>query len=362
MSNEMIKFNLEEAVTKFGNDAIKRAFYKKKASSKKRKGSLNANQTEQLLEEMKCDYKTVTIEGKGADRIITCAEKREEKETKKDGRKNNGAKIPYEYEINSLVLDFILKNKPKPMSLSQWLVMIGFVNRKLTTSYYNTLAKTNCFDTLKEEHSDMFIDKDIVMLDCFIKTELGTLKENLKSVLRKLADAKIIIHSVKWYGCVVGSENHRPLTDEEFVAVGKLKREVATKYDISLKDLWKQNDSKVQEYWKEYNKRLQSELSLKYVYEAHGAAVQVADKDIERYFNKLIENNELLFCYGLSEMNITMLMNDFKGLYGEHSVKRAKNRQERKNNSDHERVKQSKVLKEYVPMWEILLIFYELTN
>ncbi|MGE7761520.1 hypothetical protein [Peribacillus sp. NPDC097895] len=355
-------FTLEVAVMEFGSDAMIKQFNGKKESSKKKKGSIDGKYTKQLISEMECYFESVTAEGKGADRIFTCEGEYEEKQAKKDGRKNNGAKTPYEYEINSLVLDYILKNKPKPMSLNQLIVVTGLVDRRFTVSYYNNVVKTNCHDELKEKYNDTFIDDDIVMLDHFVKTELNTLKDNIKSVLRKLADKKIIMHKVEWYGCVIGSENHRPLTDNEFIAVGDLKRDVATKYVISLKDTWKQNDKKVQEYWKEYNKRLQKELGFKYLYEAHGAVVQVADKDIERYFDKLIEKDELVFCYGLSEINIAMMINDFKGLYGEHAVKRAIDRQEHKNNSDHDLIKQHKVLGEYVPMWEKLLTFYDLAN
>ena len=37
-------------------------------------------------------------------------------------------------------------------------------------------------------------------------------------------------------------------------------------------------------------------------------------------------------------------------------------RQSNHNNSDHVHIKQLKVLEEYLPMWELLLIFYNLTN
>jgi len=356
----MIEISLEQAVLEFGNEAIKKAFAKKKESSKKRKGSLDARQTKQLLDEIGCYFETVSIRGKGADRMISYEGGFLEKQDKLDGRASNGAKTPYEYEINSLVIDYILKKTPTPMSLNQWLVETGLAERKLTISYYNNLVKGHYFDELQEKYDDL-ADEDIVMFDHFIKTELNTLKNNIKSVLRKLADKKIIMHTVRWYGSTDGG--HKPLTDKEVASVGNLKRDVSKKHGIVLKDLWKRHDDKVQAYWKDYGKRLKDEMGYDYVYEAHGAVVSVADEDIKRYFDKLIEKDELLFCHGLSEINIDMMLGDFKGLYGEHSMERARDRQKNTDNkSDHRLIKQHKVMGQYAPMWEKFLKFYELSK
>ena len=56
-------------------------------------------------------------------------------------------------------------------------------------------------------------------------------------------------------------------------------------------------------------------MGFKYIYESHGCAVQVSDKVIKEYIDKLNEKNELVVCYRLNEANIINMINDFKSFY-----------------------------------------------
>ncbi|MDM5358810.1 hypothetical protein [Peribacillus sp. ACCC06369] len=62
----------------------------------------------------------------------------------------------------------------------------------------------------------------------------------------------------------------------------------------------------------------------------------------------------------MSEDELTTLFHDFKTLYGENSINLAKNRQDKITGTQH--IKKLKILGDYVPLWEKVLLFYRLAN
>ncbi|WP_420768355.1 hypothetical protein ACNR9V_15455 [Parageobacillus thermoglucosidasius] len=351
------QLTLKQAVERFGNEKQKEAIIKNN-------GNLKPTQFNALIKTIKQHYESVTVEGRGRGRIITCSGKYDVEMAREDKRKENGAEVPYGYEMNSLVLDYVLnncKNNPVTMSLTQWLLCIGLVDWKIVNASKNDYVRQQHLEMLKEKYNNKFTDKDIVMLQHFIEHELDRLRSNLASVFHKLAQHKIIIHTVEKYGCQLNNE-HRALTKLELKEIANMKRELCKKHEITLKDLrFKTKNSAVIAYKKDYEEGLK-ELGFKYIYDSHGCIVQVSDKIIDEYIDQLNEKDELVICYGLSEDNIAFMINDFKRLYAERSLELAGNRQNNKNKSDHRHIKQLKALKEYLPMWEMLLIFYGLTN
>ncbi|WP_416147918.1 hypothetical protein ACM26V_16935 [Salipaludibacillus sp. HK11] len=354
----MERFTLEEIIMKLGSEGMIKQFISKKETSKKKKGSVDGKYTKQLMEKLDCKWTSITVEGKGAERIFLCEGIREVEKERQDGRKNNGAVIPYEYEINSLVLDYILKKQPKSMSLNKWLNETELADISFTTAYHNGFARKNHFESLKEK-DESITDQDYVMLEHFIKTEVNTLKGNIKSVFKKLERAKIIMHTVEMMGCTSQKE-HRKITDEEMIQIGLIKRELFAKHNLEPSELYKDKDERVIDYWTDYKIRLKNELELLYIYESHGCFLQAKDETIETYLDNLVED-ELFFCYGLSEINMIMMVSNFKNYYHDNSIKRAESRQRNvANRCDHSWINQRKVLEEYAPMWEKLLNFYKL--
>lgn len=351
------KFTIAEAVEGFGND-------KQKEGVIKNKGNLKPTQFNALIKTLKQHFDLVTVEGTGRKRIITCSGEYDFEIAREDKRKDNGAKVPYEYEINSLVLDFILKNcknKFVTMSLSKWLVNIGLIDWKIINASNNRKMMKHHLELLKDKYGNKFTDKDIVMLEHFITTEIEKLKRNLASVFNKLAEHKIIIHKKEWYGCLL-NEERRALTEQEITEIANMKRELCKRHDIRLRDLkFKVNNPSVKAYKKDFESALNN-IGFKYIFESHGCVVQVSDKMISEYIDKLNEKDELVICYGLNEANILNMVNDFKNLFTERTLELAGVRQNNHNKSDHYHIKQLKVFEEYKPMWEMLLIFYGLTN
>jgi hypothetical protein len=351
------KFTITQAVEEFGNDKQKEAVIKNK-------GNLKPTQFNALIKTLKQHFDSVTVEGTGRKRIITCSGEYDFEMEREDKRKENGAKVPYEYEINSLVLDFILKNcknKFVTMSLSKWLVSIGLIDWNIIHASNNRKVMKHHLELLKEQYDDKFTDKDLVMLEHFITTETIKLKRNLASVLSKLAEHKIILYKKEWYGCLL-NEERRALTEQELTEIANMKRELCKKHNIRLRDLkFKVNNPSVKAFKKDFEANL-NKLGFKYIFESHGCVVQVSDKIISEYIDKLNEKDELVICYGLNEANIINLVNDFKNLFTERTLELAEVRQSNYNASDHMHIKQLKIFKEYLPMWEMLLIFYGLSN
>lgn len=359
-----------EAVKLFGSEQCKGHFEKY--------GRFNNKKIESsLIKTLEQNYESVKTVKQGRAYVYELGAKKEEVDEREDGRSKNGKhQIPYEYELNSLVLDYILKNckdKVVSKSLNNWLVDIGLVDRMLTNASYGTSINTN-LEKLKEEYNTIMADGeevilfsggDIILLENFVKTELDTLRRNLASVFHKLSKNKIIIHQKENYGCSADDNTHRKLSDLEVANVGKLKQELTKKHEISLKDLYKHKHPSVVAYRKEYNERLKSELGFRYVYESHSCVVQVSDSIIGEYIDGLVERDELVVCYGLSEMNIIVMIEEFKRCYGDRAVERAEDRQGRVVKLDQEHDNYLLIMKatgKYLEMWKLLLEFYGLSE
>lgn len=353
----MIKYTLSEAVYSFGTEKQKQAFDKS--------GNLMVKQFNALIKEIERYYDSVKVEGRGSKRIIVCDGEREEIAPKKDNRKYNGAnQLPYEYELNSLVLDYVLnncKNKFVSMSLTQWLIRMELVDPRIVAAYNNENAIYKHLDMLKEKYEDRFNSKDIAMLMHFVELEVNRLRSNLASVFDKLAKHKIIIHIKEMYGCPLDGTEHRALTKSEIEHIGEKRRELCKKYSIPLSDFRRKIRMDNLPFKEEYVEFLRT-MGFEYIYESHGCVVQVSDEIIKEYLDKLKNKNQLVFSYGLNRNNILKMMGDFKGNYTNHSLNLAEKRQANPTEKEHKRIKQLKAFGEYLSMWELLLIFYDLTN
>lgn len=353
-----MRLTLQEVVELHGTEKQKNCLVEGK---KWRKESDDA-----LMKTLDQIYESIDIEGRGKNKTFIFGAEKDTKSARKDNRKNNGKKVPYEREINSLVLDFVLNNCQNnftTMSLSSWLVKTKLVDWNIINAFNNKKLMKRDLGLLMDKYGEKFTSKsDIIMLEHFITTELDKLKRNLASVFHKLAENKIIIHRVDRIGCTLDDER-KVLTDEEITKVANVRKNLCEKHNVSLKDVrYKSYNDSVKAFKDEYKEELES-MGFKYIYESHGCVVQASEKMIREYLDKLIEKNELVICYGLSESDLIRMVDDFKTIYTDRSLELAGNRQMNKDNtSDHRYIKQLKALEDYLPMWEVLLIFYGLTN
>ena len=364
-------FTLAEAIEKFGDESKKKAIISNK-------GNLKTNQFNSLLTTMQQYYESVTVEGKGKRRVILCAGKRVEILDRKEllHYDNCGqGQIKYGYELHNAVLKHILdncKNNLKNISLTRWLIDTNIIDSRLGKASWSEEERKRHIAQLMKQYNDerngvfLFTQSDIEVLEQFASFELKRLKRNIGSIFEKLADARIIIHKKSMFGCPIDNEdiedelNHRELTDNEIERLANLRRELLRKHNVSLDEVgWKTRNKDVIAYKKEFGIEL-NEMGFKYIYETHGCVVQVSDKQIEKFIERLNKKGQLKYEHELNEEAFIAIIANFKKLYAEKSIELATERQNNESGSKH--IKQLKVFEEYVPMWEKLLIFYGLTN
>lgn len=97
------------------------------------------------------------MEGRGSKRIFFCRGKRKKKAERIDNRiHNGGGQLVGEYELSSLVINYLLKNdnKVKPMSANRWLIELELVDSKLLSALY----RVKCFKVMNQYAQVKHID------------------------------------------------------------------------------------------------------------------------------------------------------------------------------------------------------------
>lgn len=368
MNDEQI-LTTAELVDKYGNEDQKAHFEKYgkfKSTSVKKAVMTTAKQEWGVVEDLG--------RGKG----YKLAEKLDEKIDRKEllNYDNCGqGQMTYGYELHNAVLKHILdncKNNLKNISLNRWLIDVGLIDLRLGRASWSESERKNHLAQLMNQYNDekkgviLFTKSDVEVLEQFTSFELRRLKRNIASVFEKLAGAGIIIHKKSMFGCPVGVDDednelgHRELTDGEIKKVGNLKRVLSTKHNVSLDEVgWKTKNKAVIAYKEEFDAELKA-MGFQYIYETHGCVVQASDKQIGKFIDRLNKKGQLQYEQEINEEAFIAIMANFKKLYGEKSLELANNRQDNPTGSKH--IKQLKVFKEYVPLWEKLLIFYDLTR
>lgn len=351
----MEELTLSQAVERYGTEK------QKKSLSEGKKWRKESNQN--LIKTLQQHFEVVKEGKRGRNKIFIVDKPYDEVKAREDKRKDNGAKIPYEHELNSLVLNFILdkcKNRFVSMSPSQWLFKIGLVDERIIAASRNDQVVLHHLELLKKRYNHKFTDGNLPFLEHFIMTELNRLKNNLKRVFTKLSDAKIIRHKKEMYGCRLDNE-HKPLTNKELTKVTAIERALYDKHNVKLQDLTFKKGDAITKFKEEFESCLR-EIGFRYIYESHACLVRVSDKMIKEYIDKLTKRNELVISYGLNKDDIYCMVHDFKDSNSNHSLDLAGKRQNKDRITGNRHIQQLKLFEEYLPMWELLLIFYEMTN
>ncbi|PGT97717.1 hypothetical protein [Bacillus cereus] len=351
------EFTLAELVKKYGTKA-------QKASLKRNKGNLTGKEFILLIKSVEQEWESYTVEGRGSKRIITCSGKRSKKAKRIDNRSNNGkGQLVGEFELNSLVVNYLIQNdnKVRPMSATKWIAELGIIDGKFFGALYG--ARGIHLEKLQEQFSKRVknynkADSDIEMLDEFLQISLKNMKSSLISVFNKLVKAKIIIYQKERWGCTI-KNNHRKLTRNEIKEIASIRRILLTAHGIKGNDLFKTNKKEVKDFKKEFDEQLTERLGLKFDYDAHFCVLQDSDLGIRDYLDRLQEKGELEFTHRLTEEYAIIVTEMFKDMHSQHSLVLAKGREmNTTNKSDTARVKCLKIMKQYAPMWELLLKYF----
>ncbi|MBY0210635.1 MULTISPECIES: hypothetical protein [Priestia] len=351
------EFTLAKLVKKYGSKAQRHSL--------KNKGNLTGKEFSILMKSVDTEWESYKVDGRGSKRVITCYGKRSKKAQRIDRRCNNGQKqLVGEFELNSLIINHLLQqnNKVKPMSATKWLINLGIVGDKLTEALYG--AKGGHLKNLQEQFSKVIkdynkTDSDIEMLDEFTRILLKNMKASLVSVFKKLAKAEVIIYQTEIWGCTQ-KNNHRKLKRKEINETHNLKRILLTKHGIKSNDLFKANMKGVKEFKQDFQKQLREQLGIKFYYDAHFCKVQDSDLGMKEYLYNLREQGVLDSAISLKDFQISSVTQVYKDKYSQRSLKLAKGREKNITNiSDSDRVKCLKIMKQYAPMWNLLLKYFK---
>ncbi|WP_179290041.1 hypothetical protein [Niallia circulans] len=354
-------FTIAELVKKYGSEAIKRSFEKNGNLSGKELSTLKKSVI-QVWES--CEL----IEGRGSKRIFSCCGKRKKKVERVDKRVHNGqGQLVGEYELNSLVVNYLIQNenKVKPMSVTRWLTELGIVDGKLIGAIYGD--RVFHLEELQKQFSSVIkdynkADNDMEMVEEFLRSYLKHIKGSIVSVFKKLAKANVIIHQIEKWGCT-SKNNHRKLKGSEVRGIADIRRTLLNTNGLKGRDLYKTNMKEVKNFKKDFDKQLQDHLGLKFYYDAHFCLVQDSDLGVRDYLDRLREKGELDFTYSLTEELAFTMTQMYKDMHSKHSLELAKCREKNTSNtSDSNRVKCLKIMMQYAPMWELLLRYFKCTS
>ena len=295
---------------------------------------------------------------------IVCSGKLTKKAPRKDNRSKNGqGQLVGEFELNSLVINYLIQNdnKVRPMSATKWLTELGIVDEKLFRALYGERGEH--IEKLQERFSKMIknynkADNDIEMLDDFLQVSMKSLKAGLISVFNKLVKAEVIIHQNEVWGCTT-QNSHRKLKRKEINEIASIRRILLAKHGIKSNDLFKTKMKEVKAFKREYEQELQKQLGLKFSYEAHLCVIQESDLGMHDYLQSIRDKEILDFAIDLTDMLVSSMTQVYKDKHSERSLELAKEREKNiTNTSDSDRVKALKIMKQYAPMWELLLKYF----
>lgn len=355
------EFTLVELVKKYGTKA-------QQSSLKRNKGNITGKEFILLIKSVERQWESYTVEGRGSKRIITCCGKRSKKAERVDKRSNNGqGQLIGEFELNSLVVNYLIQNdnKVRPMSATKWITELGIIDDKLIGVLYGT--RDIHLETLQIQFSKVIkdykkADTDMDMIDDFLQVSLKNMKSSVISVFNKLAKAKVIIHQKERWGCTINN-NHRKLTRNEISDIASIRRALLTAYGLKANDLFKTNKKEVKAFKKKFSRILSEQLNLKYDYDAHFCVLQDSNLGVMDYLKRLQERGELEFTCSLTEEYALIMTQVYKNMHSEHSLELAKGREQNTSNkSDSDRIKCIKIMKHYAPMWELLLRYFRCTS
>jgi hypothetical protein len=349
----MIFLTKKEAVEKYGTKAQKEHFYENGEKFKDNRYEKSLIKTiKQYWESVENDEGGYKLEGKRK-KPIEREDKRKEK---------NGKKVIYEYQFSSLVMNYIGKtcsnNTYMNLTLSKLLIEIRVITPDLAYCQFNKGKMAYHLQQLQKLNPTEFIDKDFVIINHFIKLELQRLKQNLGSILTKLVKKKIIKYKKKPMGCDLENK-HRLLTSIEVKDIKKVKKELLSKHDLTQRDLFMDN-VKVDKYFKELKQLLIHDFKIQYDYESH--CIKLVDDlgKTKQRCAELVKTGELKLEYELSDIDVDKLIYQFKSLFGESSLKLARDRENKIYESEHEHIAFRKGDGMYTVLWEKMLKYFDL--
>lgn len=280
-------YTLEQLVMEFGND-------KQKESLVKNNGNLNIRTFNSLITTVKQHFESVTVEGKGKKRMITCEGKRTEvldrKELQHYSNSGNREQLPYKELLEQLIMIYLNNDNRKLTTTYKVLAhesgamsdMLFFASRNVTAEEQKNYYK-DVNDKYKKHGYDVFWN--------VIDTESQTLIRNIKSVVKDM-EIKEIIRYMNVVNAVKldkdGHKYHEPINPLTAKKIDDKKTELREKHDVTFTDIrYKTKSPAVIAYKEDEHVYLQS-LGIEYVYNAVMIYFTATDKEIKNFMKESV--------------------------------------------------------------------------
>jgi hypothetical protein len=340
-----VRLNTEQFVMKFATKAGKERY--------KRTRKADADIIEPAKKSAVQKYESLEVEKEGRVNFYILGAKRS-KIVKRPDKRGNTEQLETEFELKSIIVSYLVKNKVGNFSLSKWIQTLDIANEKLLYAKYNgNLIKH--FEIVMEKLKKLpkplqynHNEDDIELLEYFTSEEPKRIKSNLKSVFKKLVDDGIIEHKTAWYGQTV-KDSQRRVTKDELKAINKLKSRILEEHGITGKDLYNRRKPEIKAFYEAYEKQLKDTFGLIYIYESHKCKLIAS---IEK-----LENLEIK--YDADDISQLILTDKHKEKFYNRSIRLAENR-EKNINSGTDRIKCLKIMKQYVPIYKVLLEHFDM--
>lgn len=309
----MLVLDFEEFVNRFATERQKQSFIKNN-------GNVNIRTMQSMIKTAKQEFEIVDVEGRGSKRKIKLDGQREELAGREDNRKFNGeGQLPVNYEqgLPIMILEHLIKsNVSVPTTTTKLLFDFCFIPDEFyiasKAKYYHDFLKIE-IATLKEK-GVIDITTQTVVYD-YIDKEITRLTNHFMGYIKKLEDAKLIIHNKHTIGELVdenGVSIYNELTTHVGDKVAKMRRRLQQSPEfkhLTLKEINRyRNKSDVKEYWIEHDKLLYEitdengcQLKLLRTFEAHTLFLQAGDNPIKRWLGKK-ENRGAINLYNSDEL------------------------------------------------------------
>ncbi|MFB2515529.1 hypothetical protein [Lysinibacillus sp. OTC-L20] len=286
----MKQFNLEQFINEFGTD-------KQVQSLINGNGNVNRRTFDSVIKTANTRFGTITIEGRGSKRIMTCSDEKETPTIREDGRVSNGAwSKPYTKNLDIVVVSVLEQGleTDTAQTLASWAKDFGIITSKmhelLMSRYQKGLRKLHIeklrSDSIIKYNEDRIVDDFIQMTKELTNQVAGTLE--------RMKKAGIIEYYPVFKGHIARTDETINLHEDTYKEVVNIKRKLMDKYDVSEWYLMTfKNSPKTINFYKEYDELLAlvkdkngEELGLDYCYTAYAIILKARKKKIIAYLKK----------------------------------------------------------------------------
>lgn len=354
----------KEAVEKYGTDSQKSHFEKYKRFNNKRMENALIKTMKQYYESVEKFYppnsKAYVYKLEGERGIPV---------EREDGRKNSGKKLEYQYQLNSLVLDYLRKECSHryftPNSLSKWLIGAGIVSEHLSHAQFSQENQQRHLQNLRNDFPNEFTSNSLIPIINFSKIEMKRLKQNLATLFNNLQKLELIKYKKEPMGCRL-DDTQRPLTKDEISQIKKIRRNLFIKHNLTERDLYMDDiHTKFQMFNEDFRIALGTKFGLKYIYKSHSIRWINGVVATRKIIYKLIEEDKLDCQYDqylLSGESFDRLLFQLKMLFGNKSLELAEKRERKNYDNEHSMIVYLKYTGKYTMVWRKMLDYFELSD